>query len=170
MSATFPYILPMLALPGDLNYHVMDAGIRDNMGTKTTLKFMKVFEDWMVTNTSGVVIVRIRDVSRHTAKRENKRYGISDKLFLPLGNLLQNFIHVQDHEQDDLLSLVATNYSTPVSVVSFDLREKNEDEVALSFRLTNYEKKMVEDKLHVERNQRAFYNVIRLLGKLKIDE
>ena len=166
MSATFPYILPMLALPGDLNYHAMDAGIRDNMGTKTTLKFMKAYEDWMVQNTSGVVIVRIRDVSRHTAKKENKRYGISDKLFLPLGNMLQNFIHVQDHEQDDLLSLVVSNYRVPVSAVSFDLREKNEDEVALSFRLTNYEKKMVEEKLNVERNQKAFYNVMRLLGKL----
>ena len=80
--------------------------------------------------------------------------------------MLQNFIHVQDHEQDDLLSLVAAQYKAPVSVISFDLREKSEDEVALSFRLTNFEKKVVHQKLHVERNQKAFYNVLRLLGKL----
>jgi hypothetical protein len=166
MSATFPYILPMVKLPGNLFYHVMDAGIRDNMGTKTTLKFLNAFEDWIDRNTSGVLIVRIRDVMRHNSIVGEKNYGISEKLFLPLGNMLKNFIYVQDYEQDDQLSLATRNYNVPVHVVSFDLRAKFEDQIALSFRLTNYEKKMVREMLKAERNQKAFYNVQRILGKL----
>jgi hypothetical protein len=166
MSATFPYILPMVILPGNLFYHVMDAGIRDNMGTKTTLKFLNAFEDWIERNTSGILIVRIRDVMRHNSIIGENTYGISEKLFLPLGNMLKNFIYVQDYEQDDQLSLATRNYNVPVHVVSFDLRAKFEDQIALSFRLTNYEKKMVREMLKAERNQKAFYNVQRILGKL----
>jgi hypothetical protein len=144
----------------------MDAGIRDNMGTKTTLKFLNAFEDWIDRNTSGVLIVRIRDVMRHNSIVGEKNYGISEKLFLPLGNMLKNFIYVQDYEQDDQLSLATRNYNVPVHVVSFDLRAKFEDQIALSYRLTNYEKKMVREMLKAERNQKAFYNVQRILGKL----
>lgn len=166
MSATFPYILPMVKLPGNLHYHVMDAGIRDNMGTKTTLKFLNAFENWIERNTSGVLIVRIRDVMRQSTIVDEKNYSMSEKLFLPLGNMLKNFIYVQDFEQDDHLSLATQNYNIPVHVVSFDLRSKMEDEIALSFRLTSREKKMVREMLKAERNQKSFYNVQRILGKL----
>ena len=166
MSATFPYILPMTKLPGNLDYHVMDAGIRDNQGAKTTLKFLNVFEDWIAKNTSGVLIVRIRDVMRHSAKNPSENFGILDKLFLPLGNMLNNFIALQDYEQDDQLSLVTDNFKVPVNVISFDLRDRKDNEIALSFRLTNYEKRMVKNTLKAERNQKAFYNVLRILDKL----
>jgi hypothetical protein len=166
MSATFPYILPMTKLPGNLDYHVMDAGIRDNQGTKTTLKFLNIFEDWIAKNTSGVLIVRIRDVMRHSAKNPTDNFGILDKLFLPLGNMLNNFIALQDYEHDDQLSLVTDNYKVPVHVISFDLRDRKDNEIALSFRLTNYEKRMVKNTLKAERNQKAFYNVLRILDKL----
>ncbi len=166
MSATFPYILPMVNLPGNLNYHVMDAGIRDNMGTKTTLKFLNAFEDWVEQNTSGVLIVRIRDVMRHNSVVGVDNYGMMDKFFLPLGNMLKNFIYVQDFEQDDQLSLATRNYNVPVNVVSFDLRSRLDDEIALSFRLTSYEKKMEREMLNADRNQKSFYNVLRILGKL----
>ena len=166
MSATFPYILPMVKLPGNLHYHVMDAGIRDNMGTKTTLKFLNAFENWIERNTSGVLIVRIRDVMRQNTIIDEQNYSIAEKLFLPLGNMLKNFIYVQDFEQDDQLSLATQNYNVPVHVVSFDLRSKMDDEIALSFRLTSREKKMVREMLKAERNQKSFYNVQRILDKL----
>lgn len=166
ISATFPYILPMTKLPGNLDYHVMDAGIRDNQGTKTTLKFLNVFEDWIELNTSGVLIVRIRDLMRNSIRENASNFGIFDKLMLPLGNMLNNFLTLQDYEHDDQLSLVTQNYHVPVDVVSFDLRERRENEIALSFRLTNYEKRMVRSTLNAERNQKAFYNVLRILNKL----
>jgi hypothetical protein len=166
MSATFPYILPMTRLPGNLDYHVMDAGIRDNQGTKTTLKFLFAFEDWIAKNTSGVLIVRVRDVMRHSTKNTDSNFGILDKLFLPLGNMLSNLLTLQDYEQDDQLSLVTDNYKVPINVISFDLQETKNNNIALSFRLTNYEKRKVKNTLKAERNQKSFYNVLRILDKL----
>jgi hypothetical protein len=80
--------------------------------------------------------------------------------------MLNNFIALQDYEQDDQLSLVTDNFKVPVNVISFDLRDRKDNEIALSFRLTNYEKRMVKNTLKAERNQKAFYNVLRILDKL----
>ncbi|MFM1932084.1 MAG: hypothetical protein RL226_1387, partial [Bacteroidota bacterium] len=54
MSATFPYVLPIVTLPSEPEMEVMDAGMRDNFGTKTTLQFLYTFRNWINTNTSGV--------------------------------------------------------------------------------------------------------------------
>jgi len=46
MNATFPYALPNVWLPTQPVIDVMDAGLRDNFGMETTLRFLTVFKDW----------------------------------------------------------------------------------------------------------------------------
>ena len=58
MNATFPYVLPNVWLPTNPVIDVMDAGIRDNYGTETTLRFLNVFKDWIKTNTAKVVVLQ----------------------------------------------------------------------------------------------------------------
>jgi hypothetical protein len=40
---------------------VMDAGLRDNYGQETSLRFAEAFDDWIKENTSGVLIIQVRD-------------------------------------------------------------------------------------------------------------
>lgn len=61
MNATFPYVLPNVWLPSTPVIDVMDAGLRDNYGPETAVRFVQVFKDWIDHNTSGVVLVQIRD-------------------------------------------------------------------------------------------------------------
>jgi hypothetical protein len=61
MNATFPYILPNVWLPSTPVIDVMDAGLRDNFGQEVALRFTRVFKDWILENTSGVVLIQIRD-------------------------------------------------------------------------------------------------------------
>jgi hypothetical protein len=63
MNATFPYVLPNVWLPTNPIIDVMDAGIRDNFGQETCLRFIEVFKDWLQANTSKVVLLQIRDRS-----------------------------------------------------------------------------------------------------------
>ena len=63
MNATFPYVLPNVWLPTTPIIDVMDAGLRDNYGLETTLRFLTFFEDWIKANTTKVVILQIRDRS-----------------------------------------------------------------------------------------------------------
>jgi hypothetical protein len=54
MNATFPIVLPNVWLPSDPVIDVMDAGLRDNYGQETSLRFLDAFDDWIDANTSGV--------------------------------------------------------------------------------------------------------------------
>ena len=63
MNATFPIVLPNVWLPSDPVIDVMDAGLRDNYGQETTLRFLISFQDWIKENTSGVLVIQIRDRS-----------------------------------------------------------------------------------------------------------
>src|SRR5204862_785253 len=61
MNATFPVVLPNVWLPSNPVIDVMDAGFRDNYGQETSTRFLQIFRDWIEKNTSGVVVVQIRD-------------------------------------------------------------------------------------------------------------
>ena len=47
MNATFPIVLPNVWLPSNPVIDVMDAGLRDNYGQETTLRFIEAFDDWI---------------------------------------------------------------------------------------------------------------------------
>ena len=64
MNATYPYILPSVWLPTHPVIDVMDAGLRDNYGQETSLRFLHVFKDWINENTSGVLIIQIRAMQK----------------------------------------------------------------------------------------------------------
>lgn len=66
MNSTFPYIMPMVTLPSDPPMRVMDAGIRENFGYRTTFEFLRDMREWIDTNTSGVVIMRLRDKQKRS--------------------------------------------------------------------------------------------------------
>src|SRR5690606_2143809 len=61
MNATFPIVLPNVWLPSCPVIDVMDGGLRDNFGQETAIRFIHMFEDWLKQNTSGVLIVQLRD-------------------------------------------------------------------------------------------------------------
>ena len=65
MSSTFPYVMPIVHLPSEPEIQIMDAGIRDNFGMQTTLKFLYTYRKWLEMNTSGVVILQIRDLEKN---------------------------------------------------------------------------------------------------------
>ena len=44
MSATFPYISPVVSLPSEPRIEIMDAGLRDNFGQETTVRFIDILK------------------------------------------------------------------------------------------------------------------------------
>ena len=49
MNATFPFVMPVVSLPSEPAIEVMDAGMRDNFGVKSTLQFLYTFRNWIYT-------------------------------------------------------------------------------------------------------------------------
>src|SRR5687767_14056803 len=72
MNATFPYVLPNVWLPSKPVIDVMDAGLRDNVGAETSLRFIDNFRSWISENTSSVVLLQLRD-------RANDEWLIAEK-------------------------------------------------------------------------------------------
>ncbi len=164
MSATFPYILPMAVLPGNMNFHIMDAGIRDNYGTKTTLNFMTIFRDWIKKNTSGVIVLRIRDLKKNRTGVGKGKLSMVDKLLLPFGNMYGNFPFVQDFDQDEALMLAMPGLNFPVDILSINLRESVDDKISLSWHLTTFEKKQITSSLDRVDNQMTLHKVLQLIN------
>ena len=66
MNATFPWVSPAVNLPTDPPLRVVDAGYYDNYGVNVAGAWLHLHRTWIVENTSGVVLVQIRDsVSRN---------------------------------------------------------------------------------------------------------
>ncbi|WP_165226869.1 patatin-like phospholipase family protein [Aquisphaera insulae] len=67
MSATFPFVSPAASLPTKPPRRVVDAGYYDNYGVNIAAQWLTEMRDWIEDNTSGVLIIQIRDsVSQDT--------------------------------------------------------------------------------------------------------
>jgi hypothetical protein len=165
MNATFPYVLPMVVLPGNMNFHVMDAGIRDNYGGKTTINYLSVFKDWIKENTSGVIIVRVRDLKKNKTGIGKRTVSMMEKLTLPFGNVYGNFPFVQDFNQDEMIALTFSNFDFPIDLISINLRETIKDKISLSWHLTTSEKAQVRNAINKTANQIEMEKIVDIIKK-----
>jgi hypothetical protein len=63
MSASFPYVSPAVNLPSQPPRRVVDAGYYDNYGIQVANAWIGQNLNWLEENTSGVLLVQIRDSS-----------------------------------------------------------------------------------------------------------
>lgn len=163
MSATFPLILPMTTLPTHPEIEVMDAGIRDNYGAKITMEYLYKLKDWIRENTSGVVIVQIRDTKKVLDGERVKRFNFSDKLTLPFTAIAKNLMKTQDYDTEEMISLLGNNVDFPIDFVSFDLKENTKANISLSWHLTKNEKFFIKNAIHSPHNQESFVRFLTLV-------
>ncbi|MBW7868690.1 MAG: patatin-like phospholipase family protein [Brumimicrobium sp.] len=166
MSSTFPYIMPMVSMPTRPSMHVMDAGIRDNYGSKISVRYLLSLRQWIKENTSGVIVVKIRDKEKTLVESEKNSYkniGVIDRLFLPFGNMYGNFPRVQDFDQDEMFSALIRAVDYPIDIVSFNLRERPDEKISLSWHLTTKEKSYIKKAFYSEKNQKSKDRLFELL-------
>lgn len=139
MNSTFPYVLPMVSLPTTPEILVMDAGIRDNYGTKTTIRFITGIEEWLAENTSGVVVIEIRDISKDYDMEKTEQLSLFEKLTTPAGNFYGNFQHATEYNAEELFETGFCE-NVPVDRITFVLRKDPSEKISLSWHLTQREK------------------------------
>lgn len=163
MNATFPYILPAVTLPSHPQIQVMDAGIRDNTGLKTSLKFLYVFRKWIEENTSGVIFVDVRDSHKARPIEEKPRMTFLENIITPLGNIYGNLLTIQDYNQDEAYEYAKSWFHAPFNFVIFELPTKEQD-ISLSWHLTTREKRLVENSVSLPQNELAMKKLLELLS------
>lgn len=192
MSATFPYITPNISLPSTPSMEIIDAGMSDNFGIGDAIRFLHVFKDWIEANSSGVIIVSIRDSRKQREVLQTRSPSLAGKLLTPIGSLYSNWDNMQDINNDSHIEYASTWLNVPIQLIPFQYftiwkneRESymkaareggqplddaslhslnsKEERVSLSWHLTRKEKQYLKDGFYDSRNIYALRKLRYLL-------
>jgi len=174
MNATFPYIMPNVLLPSEPAMEVMDAGLSDNFGVNDAVQFLYVFREWIARNTSGVIIIRIRDTPKEREISSYRSHSLLFKLFSPIEHFLSNMYFLQDARNDLAIELAAQWFKNDLKTIDFEYNPaylnnatdslNNLRKAPLSWRLTARELEGIRAMINAPENQSAMR---KLKGYLK---
>ncbi|HAD96858.1 MAG TPA: hypothetical protein DCG19_05590 [Cryomorphaceae bacterium] len=162
LSASFPYITPLVNLPSEPSIELIDAGVRDNEGMELALRYLYEFRDWIRNNTDGVAIVQIKANRPDEIPISDEGQTKLDQLVQPINGVVKSFHNLQIYNKSLLMQWSEELLPFTVDVVRFSLFEKK-DEVSLSWHLTENEKRSIISTLENETNQAALKEVRELL-------
>jgi len=166
MNATFPYVLPNVWLPSKPVIDVMDAGLRDNYGQETTLRFLDHFKDWIQQNTGGVLILQLRDRLNDNWQQPFETKSLTDMMVTPATMLQHNWYKLQDYFQTDQFSYFKNTTDSTFTRISIMYMPEKEDKVAaLNFHLSAREKRDVMQSYNNSSNVKALKQVVALLNR-----
>ncbi|MEP7163224.1 MAG: hypothetical protein ABI741_00945 [Ferruginibacter sp.] len=164
MNATFPYVLPNVWLPSKPVIDVMDAGLRDNYGQETSLRFIDIFNDWIKENTRGVVIIQLRDRLNDNWQQPYETNSVADMIVTPATMLQHNWYKLQDYFQTDQYTYIhGHNDSSILRIPIMYKPENTEKGAALNFHLTGREKRDVKQAFNSSINRQAIEAIAALL-------
>jgi len=164
MNATFPVVLPNVWMPTQPRVDVMDGGLRDNYGVETALRFLSAMKDWVQQNTSGVLLIQIRDRKDGGWEHPYDTHSMTENAVKPFLLLQHNWYKMMDYAQGDMASYYLGTSRFPIHRVTFQyIPKKEEDKAALNFHLTRREKQDIQGSLGTPVNSQAFDRVRSLL-------
>jgi hypothetical protein len=170
MSASFPYITPNVNLPSNPSLEIMDAGLADNFGVSDAILFLYNFKEWIAENTSGVIILTIRDSEKSAIIEKKQNLSVIEKLFTPISNIYNNWSNVQDTRNDLLIeyasewfqgdlthAMLTYDAGLHFSDDSLDKLKHIEERASLNWRLTGREKYNIRNAINSSKNQKTLF-------------
>ncbi|GIV34077.1 MAG: hypothetical protein KatS3mg031_1612 [Chitinophagales bacterium] len=166
MNGTYPYILPNVTMPTSPVIKVMDAGFRDNYGLETALRFIYVFRDWIYANTSGVVLVAVRNFRLETEIEAYHRESFVDRVVNPIANLYENLGEMHDYNHAYLINYANEWLQGKLDVVYFEYIPAGKDrETSMSLHLTSREKVEIRQNISLPHIRQSIDRLQQLLQK-----
>jgi hypothetical protein len=172
MGATFPYVTPNITLPSEPKMEIMDAGITDNFGISDALRFLYAYRDWIAENTTGIIILSIRDSKKEIAIEPRENLSLFDKMSTPVSSVYENYAKMQTVTNDSKIEYATAWFNNQIDVVNlqyiptYDPKYQQPTDVqraALNWRLTGREKKSVIFSINSKSNQQALKQLIELI-------
>ena len=170
MNATFPYIMPYIALPTDPPMQIMDAGMHDNSGIQDALKFLHTFEPWLEAHVSNVLFLVVRGNPGGDAW-EGRELDASSWLTEPITLLYNNIPSMQSTANRLHLAAWQQRVDFPVQFVYLFYEDPDASsgaasegkDIALSWHLTRTEKQKIKRSIGSTNNQRQLERLAQLL-------
>ena len=167
MNASYFYVLPQASLPTHPEIQVMDAGIRDNLGLYNAIRYINAFEDWLNENTSGIIIVQLRDTYNAVQIAHDPQPSFITSLVSPFNSLYRNYLAIQSFDQEEMMVHASTRLKERVSVVNLQMKRSKEENISLSWHLTEKEKKQVLSSINSKENQESIQTLIKLIQPIQ---
>ncbi len=164
MSASFPYITPLVNMPSEPSIELIDAGVRDNEGFELALRYLYAFQDWIRENTCGVVVVQIKANRPDKIPIKQVTSTKLDGLTRPIGGVFKSFHNLQVYNKSLLMEVAQNEMEMEMDVVRFSLFQED-DAVSLSWHLTEEEKRRTTETFYSDINQTALKSLLKKLGK-----
>lgn len=165
MNASFPYIMPSVSLPTQPKIEVFDSGLRDNYGMKTIINYIFEIREWLTENTSGIVILQIRDgLSTNRTKTKMPSDGVINEVLTPFGSIYGNWFNVQKYNNEELVNYMRGWYNGKIDLIPYELNKSKEKNISLSWRLTSREKEQIINSLSLTDNENAAQQLVSLLN------
>lgn len=166
MNSTFPFFFPNSVLPSEPSTYVMDGGALDNFGVETTLRFLNTFGDWINKNTSGVVIIQIRDSEKFEEPKSSDQKTVFARITDPLGTVYTNMENMQDFLTDYRLDEMSEELRGKLQFVLFEYTtEHEEDKAAMSLHLTTRDKSDIMKSVKRPNNVQSFNRLKALFAE-----
>ena len=181
MSATFPYITPNIRLNSEPAIEIMDAGIADNYGISDALRFLYVFRDWFSRNTSGVILLSIRDTEKDPIISRTTNPSIIQRIGAPISSVYNNLGNIQDLNNDKNIEFAGSWFNQKLNVIEIqyntssifegqefininrELHEKEIERASLSWHLTEKEKRNIMSRIRIPENVEAISKLQHLI-------
>ncbi len=163
MNSTFPFISPLTELPSDPPVEAMDAGLIDNFGMEEALKFIYTYKDWLPTHTRRIIIIQIRDQLKKQKIWGNSPTDLFGSITFPISQFYTALFPVENFKEDRMVEYMSHWYKGKVSVVYYQLNNQGNDDVSLSWRLTDREKSIILNSMKMEDNKKALEQLKKLM-------
>ena len=135
-------------------------------GRKLHFDFLSSFEDWIKENTSGVLVLQIRDRKAGGWEVPYLSDDISDHVTKPFLLLQHNWFKMMEYSQNDLLNYYTRHSKYPVYKIAFQYAADNEEnKAALNFHLTKREEKDIMNSIYAPANQENFSKTLELFSR-----
>ena len=165
MNASFPIVLPNVWMPTNPVIDVMDGGLRDNYGIENTMRFLSQMRGWIEKNTRGVLILQIRDRMDGGWENPYEYNDLAGNAVKPLFLLQHNWYKMMEYFQSDLASYFVNSGGYPIHKLTFQyIPTKESNKAALSFHLSEREKRDVKASLESKHNQESFGKLMDLIN------
>ena len=169
MNATFPVVLPNVWLPSNPIVDVMDAGLRDNYGTETALRFIESFDNWIKENTNGVLLIQLFDRATGGWDHPYQSDNITDHTIKPFLMLQNNWYKLMEYSQNSMLGYYLESPAHKINKIFFRYTsETEESKAALNFHLTKSEKLDIARSLNSADNKENFEKLLQFFNQQNI--
>lgn len=165
MTATFPYILPVVRLPTYPVMNIMDAGLRDNFGVELSNRYLHTMRDWIKANTSKVIMLQVRDTREFEVFPPTDMNTLGKMLADPLFVIQNKWEPFQSYAQGYTRDYLKEYWGDHLQYITLQYIPQDDKKVAaLNFHVTAKEQKDLLHSIYNKENTREMEKLTKLLG------